>query len=205
MTIQLTRFEDDFLDRLSVCFRLRVGQELINRLPEVNGKIDWDSQYGNDYWLHLLIERWKDEDDDCMHFHIDTVKQFSGRKAPANKTLEEITSTIDLFFDVKGSAWIRARFIIPKDNQPKTGIVPVMTGVKVEFGDSKAQITGGRLTIEGDDFDELIWRLDDSKGLVVDIDGFVDLAIDDTLLVNSATLLRSGLDKFLFPTNGESE
>lgn len=197
MPVNWPDFSDPLLRHVSVCMRSR-ETSLLDKYEDT--KIDWDAQYGDGFWCHLLIDKSaQDRSSELpgLHFHVDAVREIRPPKEAPNHKIDEIVPHIEAFFGTGATAFMAACFKIPKDCHPTRGIIPAMLGIATESDECTLTVSGARMSIAGCDFDELEWCLDTDENLLVTLDAFHDIEVHENFLQDAIDFLRDGLGRFV--------
>ena len=197
MPINWPDFSDPLLHRVTVCVRLQ-EESLLEKYGSTD--IEWDARFGDGHWCHLLVDRFGesgDSESELLHFHVDVIRGFGASKPAPSHTIEDIVAEIESFLGKRGKGFLATCLKIPKDHWPTRGIIPAMSGIATESDECTLTLIGARMHIAGCDFDELDWRVDEDGNLLVTLDAFRDVDLDEDLLLTAVGFLREGLDRFV--------
>ncbi|QDV17699.1 hypothetical protein Pan153_23530 [Gimesia panareensis] len=197
--MNLPEFVDGHLKRLLVCAYIE-SQDLLALLNKFEDKrFDYDAKYSSDHWVHLIIEE-SERDNDIkgkIHFHIEVKDSFGKDKAPPTSTIDELLDTASSFYGLKGRAWIKANYEIPEKEFGKSSIVNAFLGLQTESSGTRMLIDGMHLDVQDDQFDDIEWWQKSDGNIVVAIDAFVPVDINDDTMTKANDFLRDGVKRFI--------
>lgn len=195
--MNLPDFAGERLQILTICCHME-SPELLGRLQ--GNRFEGNALYGESHWAHLLTEVITTSgDEERAHIHLDFTKSLRETNPPDICKIDELVEVVNSLRGQAGWAWVRARYIIPSDDFPRDGIVGVFLGMPTEAGGSTLSVQGMRLTTEDDDdeVDDIEWWQNREGNIVVEIDAFVPVSIDDVFLRDAEAVLSDGVNRYL--------
>ena len=163
---------------------------------------DEDAKFGDNHWIHFS-SRPSDKPKNPRHVHFDIVRK--RRRDQPSSNLETISKEIEKYYQFPASGWVSAGWSFSKEDAPKSGFICALLGVSTAVGGETLTLTGSRMEISGDFFDEIKWDLSRDGEMDIEIDAFWSFKYNDNLFDDIYPLLFDGMKKFGFGETGKEK
>lgn len=204
MEISLPDLDELGIEELHLCAYFGGEDEFLSRwiTDEVTLQSIYSTKNG-DVCIRLVIQAELGEDTHG-HIHLDLAKSsddFASLDAFDLVPIDDLFKQIEPLKGHKVFASIAAGFVFSVEDLPIRGMIRTMLGVSTQSCGSQLSLTGAEMSIDGDLFQRLKWKLSDDDELVeAQLYADTETALASDYISSAARLMRQGVECFVLET-----